>query len=171
MRDTLQNLIQKADKLVRARDAVNASLDGTWFHTRTINEDGTETIESEYDDRYLEVMGWADNPEDYPGWAAHIFPSDMDRALKIAGKHFETKGDYPYQIYVRYYHQDHTEESPNVIYLQCRGQVLSWHEDGSWKTWVGGHVILIDWTQPDVGIPQEELPQERQNTLDENKIK
>lgn len=166
MRDTLLKLMASADRVVKARDAVNATLDGTWFHTRTIAADGSEVIESEYDDRYLEVMGWGDSPDSYPGWAAHIFPSDMERAYRLAAKHFDSGGDYRYALYVRYYHRDHTEEAPKVLYLQCKGQVLSWHEDGTWKTWAGGHVILIDWSLPDVAIPQEELPEYLQNHLD-----
>ena len=130
--DILSDLAQAS---VTHTHVLNEALDGVWRHDREI--DGT--IHSKFDDRYLEIMGWDDAKEyrELGGWEHHIHPDDLQAALALAGKHFATKGEHPYEIYVRYTHKDGHE-----IRIFCRGKVMDWHEDGTWKTWVGSHTLL-----------------------------
>ena len=72
-------------------------------------------------------------------WKKLIYEEDLDRAFNAFAKHVETKGEYPYDLLVRYHHK-----SGKCVFIQCTGFVTSWDKKGAPMRMIGTHVDVSD---------------------------
>lgn len=99
-------------------------------------------IEQEYEymsPRFKEILGYEDYevPNHPQWWMDNIHPDDLPIALNNFEKHIETLGDYPFYQEVRYYHKD-----GSVVWILCRGKVISWDSEGKPLRMVGTHTDI-----------------------------
>lgn len=132
--DILAKLKGAANKAVLNRSILDVALDGTWIHRK--NSLG-QLIE--YDNRFLSIFGYesAEEYEAQGGWSGNINQEDLRTALELMAQHEQSKGAIPYTLYVRYTHKDGHE-----LKVLCRGKIIEWNPDGSYKTFVGSHTLL-----------------------------
>ena len=69
-------------------------------------------------------------------WIKLIYPEDLVVAVKNYEKHVETKGKFPYDQEVRYYHKD-----GSTVHVRCFGKVYEWDGDKP-KRMVGLHTFI-----------------------------
>ena len=95
--------------------------------------------EDEYlSDNFKLQLGY--KPEEMPNkvssWMGLIYEEDLDMLHQELDKHFNSKGEYPFQVVCRY-----THKSGEKIRILCRGKVIKW-ENGEPKRFVGVHIKL-----------------------------
>lgn len=82
-----------------------------------------------YEDEEIENVAGA--------WKKIIHPGDKDMVLEMFKKHFDSKGDIPFDCEVRYYHKN-----GNIIWVWCKGSVIEWDDKGLPVRMVGSHVNI-----------------------------
>lgn len=84
-------------------------------------------------------LGYEENElENHPtAWQKLIYPDDLKKMMTEVEKHFESKGDYPFEVESRYKHKD-----GHTVFILCRGKVIEWSENGKPKRMVGTHIDI-----------------------------
>ncbi len=88
---------------------------------------------------FKKMFGYEDHevPNTPNWWQEHIHPDDLPQVLANFDKHVETKGEFPYDNEVRYFHKD-----GSIVWVYCRGKVIEWGENGEPIRMVGTHVNI-----------------------------
>ncbi|MGB5820854.1 MAG: PAS domain-containing protein [Saonia sp.] len=86
-----------------------------------------------------EMFGYEDHemknvPE---SWQKIVHPDDLPEVFEAYRKHVESKGEFPYDYTVRYYHKD-----GSIVWIYCRGKVIEWDNQGRPIRMVGCHVDI-----------------------------
>lgn len=68
-----------------------------------------------------------------------MFPEDYPKAMACLDSHFNSKGEVPYRIVLRYLHKNGV-----VIWVICSGKVISWDEEYKPLRMVGSHVDITE---------------------------
>lgn len=111
---------------------LESSMAGYWdWHIKKNEEYMSPTFKA--------MFGYQDHevPNTPDWWQANIHPDDLPKVLYAFNKHVETKGEYPYDNEVRYYHKN-----GSIVWVYCRGKVIEWDKDGSPIRMVGSHVNI-----------------------------
>lgn len=85
------------------------------------------------------MFGYEDHevPNTPEWWQQNIHPEDLPKVMDTFRKHVETKGKYPYDNEVRYFHKD-----GSIVWVYCRGRVIEWDNEGNPIRMVGSHVDI-----------------------------
>lgn len=99
-------------------------------------------IQDEYEymsPTFKKMFGYEDHEiENHPdSWQRMIHPDDLSYVFEVYNKHVSSKGEYPYDNEVRYYHKD-----GSIVWVYCRGKVIEWDEEGNPVRMVGCHVDI-----------------------------
>ena len=70
-------------------------------------------------------------------WQKIIHPDDLEGVFQTFDAHIQSKGKVPFTNTVRYYHKD-----GSIIWVFCKGKVISWDENGKPLRMVGSHVNI-----------------------------
>jgi PAS domain S-box-containing protein len=95
--------------------------------------------EDEYlSDNFKRQLGY--EPEEMPNkvksWMDIIYKEDLELLQSELNKHFETLGEYPFQVVCRYTHKNGSK-----IRILCRGKVIKWDNNNPVR-FVGVHIKL-----------------------------
>lgn len=131
-----EKLAEKEDQLETHKKFLEAILD--------ISTDGYYDWHLDKDYEYLnknfkKQIEYEDNEmENHPtDWQKIINPEDLKKMLIEVQKHFESKGEYPFETEDRYTHkQGHT------VYILCRVQVIEWDDNEKPLRMVGAHIDI-----------------------------
>lgn len=95
---------------------------------------------------FKSMFGYADHEmENSPdSWMKIIHPDDLDGVLAQFDAHVASRGEVPYDNEVRYFHKD-----GSIVWVLCRGKVVSWAEDGSPVRMIGFHIDITQYKQRD----------------------
>ncbi|WP_422860721.1 chemotaxis protein CheB [Flagellimonas sp. S174] len=98
-------------------------------------QEGTEY----FSPTFKQMFGYKDDEmENTPeSWQNIIHPDDLPGVFEAFDKHVETKGEYPYDNQVRYFHKD-----GSIVWVLCRGKVIEWDKDDKPVRMVGSHVDI-----------------------------
>lgn len=111
---------------------LESSMAGYWdWHIK----EGTEYLSP----TFKSMFGYKDSEvENTPeAWQKLIFPEDIPEVFEVFEQHVKSKGKIPYDNEVRYKHKD-----GSTIWVNCRGMVIEWADDGSPIRMVGSHVNI-----------------------------
>lgn len=75
-------------------------------------------------------------------WKDIIYEEDKTRAVEAMEKHVESRGEYPYNLTVRYKHRE-----GGTVTVICKGRVVEWAEDGSPLRMIGTHTDITELRQ------------------------
>ena len=131
-----EEMKRQQKQLEEERTILNAILEGTMagYWEWHIQED------YEYmSPRFKEMFGFEDEevPNKPDWWQKQIHPDDLPGVFEVYNKHVNSKGEYPYDNEVRYYHKD-----GSIIWVYCRGKVIEWDAKGNPLKMVGSHVNI-----------------------------
>ncbi|MFD0992433.1 chemotaxis protein CheB [Tenacibaculum geojense] len=124
------------DKINKANYVYNTIIEGAMAGYWDWNiPDNTEFMSP----TFKKMFGYEDHevPNTPNWWQEHIHPDDLPLVLESFNKHVETKGEFPYDNEVRYFHKD-----GSIVWVYCRGKVIEWGEDGKPVRMVGTHVDI-----------------------------
>lgn len=124
-------VIQKIDYKILFKGLQELSNDGFWVWF--IKED------YEYlSPRFKQILGYNDDEmENHPSsWEKMVFPEDLKKMTAAIHKHFENQ-DIPMNEEIRY-----THKKGNIVYVICRGSVISRDIDGSPLIVAGTHTDI-----------------------------
>lgn len=117
-------------------------------------QEGTEYLSPSF----KQMFGYEDHEmENSPeSWQKIIHPDDLDLLYQEIGKHFETRGEYPFRLEARYFHRE-----GHIVWVLCRGKVIEWDDDGKPLRMVGSHVDVTSMKnyERDLKRSNEELNQ------------
>jgi PAS domain S-box-containing protein len=68
-------------------------------------------------------------------WQKIIHPDDLPVVQEILKKHVDTKGKFPYESKVRYFHKD-----GSIVWVYSKGKVIEWDKNGAPVRMVRSHV-------------------------------
>ncbi|MBS9461432.1 PAS domain S-box protein [Flagellimonas sp. 389] len=129
--------IQKAeqrylDQNLAFQQVLEGTMAGYWDW---MIQEGTEY----FSPTFKQMFGYKDNEmENTPeSWQKIIHPDDLPGVFEAFDKHVETKGEYPYDNQVRYFHKD-----GSIVWVLCRGKVIEWDKDDKPVRMVGSHVDI-----------------------------
>jgi PAS domain S-box-containing protein len=132
-KDILAKLEHASKKAILNRSILDVALDGTWILRKS-----SAGVSEEYDDRFLEIFGYELNEyQAQGGWRGNIDKEDKKKADELMIQHEQSGGKLPYALYVCYTHKD-----GSMLKILCRGKIIEWNPDGSYKTFVGSHTVL-----------------------------
>jgi PAS domain S-box-containing protein len=131
----LTDKLNQHDEELQATNAILSSVAGItdgWFDWQVGSED--EFLS----DNFKLQLGY--KPDEMANkvssWQNIIYQEDLDTVYKELQKHFDTKGEYPFQTTCRY-----THKSGAMIRVLCRGKVIEWDGDKPVRL-VGVHIKL-----------------------------
>ncbi|MEM1215397.1 MAG: PAS domain-containing protein, partial [Bacteroidota bacterium] len=130
--ELLETKAQLHDKQIVFDNILEGTMAGYW--------DWMIQEETEYlSPTFKQMFGYEDHElENSPlTWQRLIHPDDLPGVFEIFNKHVATKGAYPYDCEVRYFHKD-----GSIVWVFCRGKVIEWDEQGQPVRMVGSHVDI-----------------------------
>ncbi|PWJ39171.1 sensor histidine kinase [Sediminitomix flava] len=68
-----------------------------------------------------------------------LVPEDKVRVIETFEKHISLQGMVPFEVEVRYYHKN-----GGIVWVMCKGQVVSWDENGHPLRMIGCHIDITD---------------------------
>ncbi|MBB3697556.1 PAS domain-containing protein [Flammeovirga yaeyamensis] len=88
---------------------------------------------------FKKMFGYEDHEiENHPdSWQKIIHPEDLPGVFDVFNKHVASKGKFPYDNEVRYYHKD-----GSIVWVFCRGKVIEWDEEGNPLRMIGSHIDI-----------------------------
>lgn len=88
---------------------------------------------------FKSMFGYHDHelPNSPESWQKIIHPEDLPGVFDTFHKHVASKGSYPYDNEVRYFHKD-----GSIVWVYCRGKVIEWDENDQPVRMVGCHVNI-----------------------------
>ena len=91
--------------------------------------------------RFWEMFGYdpAEMKMDPKEWMDIIFKEDLDEALRQLDAHIKSRGKEPYYLEARYRHKD-----GHIVYVICKGKVISWNPDGTPSRMIGTHTDVTE---------------------------
>jgi two-component system CheB/CheR fusion protein len=132
----ITELKEAQDKYARQNAAfeqvLEASMAGYWDW---MIQDGTEYLSP----IFKKMFGYEDHQmENSPeAWQKIIHPDDFSTVTAAFNQHIETRGEFPYDNEVRYFHKD-----GSTVWVYCRGKVIEWDEQNQPVRMVGSHVDI-----------------------------
>ena len=114
------------------KSILERSTDGFWDWK--INE-GTEFLS----EKFKNALGYTDdemgnNPE---SWQVLCNKGDLKKLLSEVQKHFDSNGEYPFEVTSRYKHK-----KGHWVKMLCKGSVIEWDEKGNPLRMQGIHTII-----------------------------
>ncbi len=106
------------------------------------------------------MFGYTDEevPNNPSWWQEHIHPDDLPGVFEIYNKHIESKGEFPYENEVRYYHKD-----GSIVWVYCNGRVIEWDNNGEPVRMVGSHVNITKLKDTQEELEDQTLELHRKN--------
>ncbi len=88
---------------------------------------------------FKKMLGYEDHElENSPETRQRIIHTDdLPEVLRTFEKHVKSKGEFPYDNEVRYYHKD-----GSVVWVYCRGKVIEWDKEGRPVRMVGSYIDI-----------------------------
>ena len=133
LKEEIKNLKQQLhDKEIVFNNILDSTLAGYWdWYIQDNYEYLSPTFKS--------MFGYEDHelPNSPETWQKIIHPEDLKKVLKIFDKHVATKGEFPYDNEVRYFHKNGA-----IVWVYCRGKVIEWDNEGKPVRMVGCHVDI-----------------------------
>ncbi|GMN07909.1 hypothetical protein MTsPCn5_32980 [Croceitalea sp. MTPC5] len=107
---------------------------------------------------FKKMFGYEDHEmENSPeAWQKIIHQDDLPMVLEIFEKHVATKGQFPYDCEVRYYHKN-----GHLVWVWCKGKVIEWSSDGKPVRMVGSHVDITKLKEIQENLSQSNQELER----------
>jgi len=104
--------------------------------------------------RLWETFGYdpAEKTHSPSEWMDIIHPDDKELVFANAEKHFESKGQFPYDQEIRYFHKD-----GSIVWVRCRGKVVKWDKDGKPERMVGTHTDITKFKEKEFKLIEREL--------------
>jgi PAS domain S-box-containing protein len=130
--DLRNSQLELADESVRLRNIIEATRIGTW-------EWNVQSDQIYINDRYAEIAGYTKaelEPINIDTWYKLIHPDDRLLSDTAISDCFEKKADY-YDIECRLVHKN-----GHVIWVNDRGRVMSWTDDGKPLVMSGTHTEI-----------------------------
>ncbi len=120
------------DKNMAFEQVLEGTMAGYWDW---MIQEGTEYLST----TFKQMFGYEDHEmENKPeSWQEIIHPDDLPGVYEAFDKHVQTKGEFPYDNQVRYYHKD-----GSIVWVLCRGKVIVWDKDEKPVRMVGSHVDI-----------------------------
>ncbi|MCK4922276.1 MAG: PAS domain S-box protein [Bacteroidales bacterium] len=139
-RKEVEGLLKKQSQ--RIADILEGTNAGTW-------EWNVQTGEVLLNERWAEIIGYTLEelePTDINTWINHVHPDDLPSANKLLDKVFNKETDY-YDVIFR---QPHKENK--WVWVNARGKVIEWSEDGEPLLMSGTHLDITDRMQAEEEI-------------------
>ncbi|ANQ49539.1 PAS domain-containing protein [Flammeovirga sp. MY04] len=109
---------------------------------------------------FKKMFGYEDHEiENHPdSWQKIIHPEDLPGVFEVFNKHVSSKGKFPYDNEVRYFHKD-----GSIVWVFCRGKVIEWDEEGNPLRMIGSHIDITKIKEAELTKKQNlELEQKNQ---------
>ena len=107
---------------------------------------------------FKKMFGYDDDelPNKPESWQKIIHPDDLSGVFEVFEKHVQTKGEFPFDNEVRYWHKN-----GSVVWVYCKGKVIEWDENGDPVRMVGSHINITELKEAEeqLKIQTEELSQ------------
>ena len=100
-------------------------------------QEGTEYLSP----TFKSMFGYEDHelPNSPDSWQKIIHPDDLPFVLECFARHVETKGEYPYDNEVRYFHKN-----GSIVWVLCKGKVIEWNDKGEPLRMIGSHIDITN---------------------------
>ncbi|MEN7547406.1 PAS domain S-box protein [Rapidithrix thailandica] len=135
LKQELEHIKQKLhDKEMVFNNILESTLAGYWdWYIQKDYEYMSPTFKS--------MFGYKDHelPNSPDTWQKLIHPDDLPGVLEVFQKHIDTKGHFPYDNEVRYFHKD-----GSIVWVYCRGRVIEWDAKGNPLRMVGCHIDITE---------------------------
>ena len=128
---------QQLTKIIEEKETIfneilEASMAGYWdWHIQEDYEYMSPSFKSMFGYKEDEL------PNHPNSWQKIVHPDDLDGIFQNFNAHIQSKGEVPFTNTVRYYHKD-----GSIIWVFCKGKVISWGENGEPLRMVGSHVNI-----------------------------
>ncbi|OHX66404.1 sensor histidine kinase [Flammeovirga pacifica] len=88
---------------------------------------------------FKRMFGYEDHeiPNHPDSWQKIIHPDDLPGVFDIFQKHVDSKGKFPYDNEVRYFHKN-----GSIVWVFCRGKVIEWDAEGNPVRMIGSHIDI-----------------------------
>jgi len=90
--------------------------------------------------RFWEIFGYKPEEKEHKpsAWMEMIDKDDLKKAGELLNKHFESHGEIPYIIEVRY-----THKKGHIVTVLCRGKVIEWKGEEPLRM-IGTHTDITE---------------------------